>query len=175
MRPKADWKFLGNLGDASPLEYGGYFIYEGKKEPPRRDVKAWIPGDVPAEAERLVLDHEESDETTYTVYQIVLEPLKLVDDYLVPLIYKRSWPHPVERYDAWFHKHLAQVAEFVGTSEEELEKDFTSRDPLVRADAYRAIGDYFGWDELDSDPLRGLSRDAVEERYRKELSVGHRT
>ena len=144
------WTFIDNLGDANPIDYGGYFIFKDET------------GVYPEEAELLV-PLEEND--TYEIYRIVLDPLKMLKGYLVPAKYKKSWPHPLPQYDEWFHKDLEAVAGFVGSNKEDLEAAFTSSDPLVRAEAYRAIGDYHGWDNLDSDPLTNLSRAEVEKRY----------
>jgi hypothetical protein len=153
------WKLIANLGDASPLDYGGYFVYRDET------------GVYPEEAEILLLDDEGDEDSKYTVYRVVLDPLKLVDGYLVPLKYDPSWPHPVEQYDEWFHKDLAGVASSIGTTKEDLEAAFTSPDPLVRANAYRTIGEYHGWENLDSDPLTGLKRSEVKKRYRDELKT----
>ena len=152
-----EWKFIANLGDASPLDYGGYFVYRDKT------------GVYEEEAELLIVDNEEDENSTYTIYRVMLERSKLVDGYLVPFKYDRSWPHPLERYDEWFHKDLEDVASNIGATKEELERAFASANPLERAHAYRAVGDYHGWDNLDSYPLTGLTRKDVEERYREEL------
>jgi len=149
------WKLIANIGDTHPLDYGGYFIYRDET------------GVYPEEAE-LLLEPAEG-ENDYTIYRFILDRLKLKDGYLVPLDYDSSWRHPVERYDAWFHRDLGSIASFVGTTKEDLEAAFTSKDPLVRAEAYRAIGDYHGWDNLDSYPLTNLSRSEVEKRYRDDL------
>lgn len=145
------WEFIENLGDKSPLDYGGYFIYRDKT------------GVYPEEAQVLLLNEPED---TYTIYRFPLERLKLVDGFLVPYEYSFSlWPHPVEQYDEWFHNKLDSVATYVDTDLKVLEKAFTSDDPLVRANAYRAIGDYFGWEELDQYPDRELSRREVKKRF----------
>lgn len=144
------WTFVDNLGDANPLEYGGYFIYRDET------------GVHPEQAEYLIPIEEDG---TYTIYRIVLDRLKLVDGYLVPYEYDKNWAPPAKRYDEWFHRDLENVTSFVGTTKEDLEAAFTSADPLVRAEAYRAIGDYHGWDNLDAYPLTNLTRAEVEERY----------
>lgn len=153
-----EWEFIANLGDASPLDYGGYFVYRDKT------------GVYEEEAELLLVDDEQDENSTYTVYRIMLERSKLIDGYLVPFRYDRTWTHPLERYDEWFHERLNDVASSIGSTKEELERALISADPLVRADAYRAIGDYHGWENLDPSPLTGLTRKDMEERYREELS-----
>ncbi len=148
------WELIENIGDATPLDYGGYFIYRDKT------------GVYPEEGELLVPDEERPDR--YTIYRILLDPLKMVDGYLVPAIYKSDWPHPLESYDEWFHKDLESVASFVGSTKEALEEAFTSDNPIERAEAYRAVADHSGWENFDSDPLH-LTRKEVQERYKDEL------
>lgn len=150
------WKLIANLGDASPFEYGGYFVFVDETAVYQE------------EAELLIVENEEvedEEDLTYTIYRIMLDRLKQVDGYLVPFKYDPSWPHPVGEYDEWFHRDLDEVASFISSTKEEMETWFTSADPLVRADAYRAIGDYHGWENLDSDPLTEVSRRQAERRY----------
>jgi hypothetical protein len=45
---------------------------------------------------------------------------------------------------------------------------FVSSEPGQRALAWQAIGEYHGWDNLDSDPLQFTSREEVEQRYAKD-------
>jgi hypothetical protein len=156
-----DWKFVANLGDRTPLDYGGYFVYIDKT------------GVYEPEAELLALDDESDEDSAYTIYRVLLERKKLVEGwhgYLVPFKYDASWPHPVERYDEWFHEDLGSVAVLVGATKEQLEQDLTSADPKVRAHAYRAIYDYHGWENGDSYPLR-VTRAEAEKRYKDELKA----
>ena len=160
------WKFIGNLGDASPLDGGGYFIYKDRT------------GVYPEEAELLVVD-EESEK--YTIYRFPLERLKLVDDHLVPLQYEAWWgtpgrrgvldwtPDPSKNYSEWFEDSIPEMARFVGMPERGLKTAFTAAGPLERAEAYRVVGEYHGWENLDSYPFTDLSRAEVKKRYRSEL------
>ena len=66
---------------------------------------------------------------------------------------------------------LPAVASYVDSTEEELRRLLLSSDPVDRAQAYRAIGDYHGFDNLDSYPIR-LTRTEVGRRYRRH--GGHR-
>jgi hypothetical protein len=168
------WKILTNLGDRSPLDHGGYFIYEdttGVYEP-----------------EAVLL--EPLDDGKYIVYRFILERKKKVGPYLVPWEWDESWgkyshghhvargvldwtpgeivEEPAKRYDEWFHDRLPEVARGIGMDVGELEEAFTSADPLVRANAYRDIGLYFGMDNLDSYP-ETYSKSEVKKRFRKEL------
>lgn len=150
------WQLIANLGDNSPLDYGGYFVYKDET------------GVYPEEAEFLVVDNEDDEDSTYTIYRILLDPFKMVNGYLVPYDWEPSWRQPLENYDEWFHENLKSVADYVGSTKEDLEKALSSRDPLDRAQAYRALAEYHGWDEFDSDPL-GLTRQEVEARYSEDL------
>lgn len=52
------------------------------------------------------------------------------------------------------------VARYQGRDAAELRADATSPDPVVRAAAYAAVGDYHGWLTLDETPLRLTSAEA---------------
>jgi hypothetical protein len=154
MTNQPSWRLLQNLGDADPINFGGYFIFEdttGVYEP---------------EAEWL--EAPDTDDGTWYVYRFALDRLKMVEDdrtiYLVPDAYRDGWPHPVHQYDEWFHDDLAKVAESNGQTLAELRQAFCSDNPLDRAWAYRALGEYHGFENLDSYPLR-LTRAEAEERY----------
>lgn len=51
-----------------------------------------------------------------------------------------------------------------------LVNDLCSNDPTRLAHAYRAIGDYHGWDNLDGYPLTFTKRREVERRIKKARS-----
>lgn len=155
MTRQPSWKFVDNLGDATPLDYGGYFVYVDTT------------GVYGPEAELL---EEPEGGNVYTVRRILLERCKQVEAgdrvLLVPFKYDDTWPHPVESYDEWFSSDLREVADCVGMPVAELRDMLCSDDPLKRADAYRAIGDYHGWDNLDEYPLI-LTEDEVRSRYKQ--------
>jgi len=52
----------------------------------------------------------------------------------------------------------------MGMEPEELIALFVSRDPLERAHAWRDVGEYHGFDNLDEYPLT-LTREEVQARY----------
>lgn len=161
------WKLIANLGDASPLEYGGYFIYEDET------------GVYPPEAELLeVLNEDEPDEDRlkYRVYRFILEQCTLTDGILSDNKY-----HPL--HPAWFAEpesertnrpqdttYLKNVADYIGSTLEEMQSMFCSNNPLDRATAYRAIGEYHGLENLDDYPLE-LTRTEAIERYKDEVTI----
>lgn len=52
----------------------------------------------------------------------------------------------------WFGRDLPSVAAYVGMSIEELCSAFRSSNIMDRASAYQAVGDYFGYINLDENP-----------------------
>ena len=151
-------KLVQNLGDVNPIEYGGFFVYEDTT------------GVYPEEAEKLI-PFEDEEKEKWEVRRFVLDRLKTVEQfgerYLVPFEYAEDWPHSVSRYDEWFHKDLSSVASFIGQTTEDLEQSFCSDNPLIRAYAYSAIGEYFGFDNVDSYPLIFTDRAEIESRYQE--------
>lgn len=154
------WKLRANLGDVSPLDYGGFFVYDDTT------------GVYPSEAELLEPEDDSADEADmrYTVHRFALDQCKQAEDeethqvYLIPARYDSAWPHAVSAYDEWFHQDLASVAQYVGSTLQEMRNQLCSDDPTVRANVYRAIGDYHGYANLDSYPLT-LTRAEAETRY----------
>lgn len=151
------WKFVANLGDASPIDYGGLFLY-------RDDT-----GVYPAELERLEPPTDGDNAESWEVRRVCLDKLQLFrkDDtlYLVSANYDETWPHPVSSYVEWFTDSLDSVASTMGTTRLELEAALCSSDDAERAWAYQCIYDYHGWDNGDSYPLK-LNRTEVVARYK---------
>lgn len=142
------WKCIANLGDVDYLEYGGYFVFEDTT------------GVYPPEAE--LLQEPCEDETRYTVHRFVLEPCTFVDGVLSD--------NASPTHSAWFADSLQSIADFVGMTYLELVIalcDTSTREGAIkeRAHAWRAIGDYHGFDNLDSYPLM-LTRAEADARYR---------
>jgi hypothetical protein len=155
------WKYVANLGDASPIEHGGLFLYEDET------------GVYPAELEKLDEPCDDDRLERWTVRRVCLDKLKLhrVENmlYLVPGAYEPSWPHPVHSYVEWFAKDLASVAETMGTTRAELEEAFCSDDIKARAWAYQCVYDYHGWDNGDSYPQTLTKKEARKRYVRGEL------
>jgi hypothetical protein len=171
------WKFVDNLGDAHPLEYGGIFLYVDETgeyppelerlEPPCDDHRcegaefAW--GTKASEDE----EHEAACEH-YEVTRVVLEPLQEVRDedtmHLVDGRYKADWPHPVASYRPWFADDLASVADSAGAEVSELRTQLLAEDAKQRAYGYLMIAQHHGWGALGGEP-RMFAKEALLERY----------
>jgi hypothetical protein len=156
------WKLIANLGDAHPFDCGGYFIYQDQTGVyPPEGVLLVEPTD-----DADVDDHDDDQTGRYLVYRFVLDRLKEVQGYLVPERYQPDWPHPVARYEEWFTDSLDRVANCF--DQPDIRENFCSADPLIRAWAYRAVGDYHGFENLDAYPGR-LTREQVEEKFSADL------
>lgn len=166
-----NWEFVTNLGDASPLDSGGLFLY--------RDIT----GVYGFEMERLERDGEEDGDENdpparWLVHRVCLDRQKLVRHetsvYLVPHSYNaETYPHAVSSYPEWYVDSLDSIAATMGTSRVELETALCSEDGAQRAWAYQCLADYHGWENFDSEPLT-LSLEEVEERYIKGELSNHR-
>lgn len=144
------WQYLDNLGDATPLEYGGDFVFE--------DTTGVYPPE---------LEHYDPDDGR--AYRVVLERLALVDGILVLdriAANQKKLPHPLASYEVWFSKHLAGIASACGTSQETLIAWLTSGNIIARAQAYIEIGLVEGWENLDGYPLV-LAPGEAYERYKE--------
>ena len=147
------WRLVANLGDTTPLEYGGYFVY--------RDATGVYPPE--AELLREPEDGNALDDPAarWTVYRFILEPCTFVDGVLSDNPF-----HP--GHAVWFADSLVGLASFTGQTELELITAFCSDDARVRADAWRTVGDYHGYENLDSYPIE-LTRAEVKRRYRRHV------
>jgi hypothetical protein len=148
------WKCIAQLGDASPTEHGGYWIFVDTT------------GVYPPEAELLEvpdnLDYNSDDEPTpfikgehATAWRFILEDCTYINEVLSDNKF-----HP--EMGAWFAPD--SVAQSSGIAEEELVRLLCSVNPLERAEAWRAIGDHYGFDNLDEYPLTMTAKEVVE-RY----------
>ena len=62
--------------------------------------------------------------------------------------------------------YLKNIGDFIGIEVDELVDHFCSEDALKRAVAYRPVGDYHGFDNLDSYPLT-MTHQEVKARYKE--------
>ncbi len=154
------WKLIANLGDVNPIDYGGYFIFEDET------------GVYPPEGELLISPDSDERGEKYIVYRFMLEPCTY--DESQDILSDNKF-HP--DFPAWFAKpeserkerpqdttYLEDVCRCMDVPKAELIRMFLSENPIERADAYRCVGEYHGFENFDNYPLR-LSRKEVEERY----------
>jgi hypothetical protein len=120
------------LGDRHPLEYGGYFVYEDKT------------GVYAPEAELLITP--ENDGGKYEVRRFILEPCTFQDGVLSDNKFHPETP-------AWFAGSIGSIANFIGMPVAELIDALVNGNLVHKAMAWQAIGDYHGFDNLDSYPL----------------------
>lgn len=140
--PKTDqatWRLLANIGDASPLDHGGYFVYTDET------------GVYPPEAELL----EPLVDGKYELRRFILEPCTFVDGVLSDNRF-----HP--NHPAWFADSLESIQESSDIGN--IVTLLCSTDPIDRATAWRAIGEYHGFENLDSYPVN-LTKKEAKKRY----------
>lgn len=150
------WKCIAQLGDATPLDYGGYWIFVDTT------------GVYPPEAEYLIAGETASESSMS--YRFSLDACTFYWGILSDNKY-----HP--EMSAWFAKpewerlnrpqdttYLTDVCRSMDCELIELIGMFVSDNPIKRADAYRTIGDYHGWENFDSYPLT-MTEDEKNSRY----------
>ncbi len=137
-------------------------------------TECWIlrdkTGVYPEEGELLIVPEEDGGE--YTIYRFILERCTFTEGVLSDNKF-----HP--EHAAWWAKpeaerkvrpqdttYLKNIADFIGMDVEELAEHFCSDDALKRAAAYLAVGDYHGFENLDSYPLT-MTRLEVKARYKE--------
>lgn len=153
-----DWECIAQLGDADPIDHGGYWILRDKT------------GVYPEEAELLVVPDNEDGE--YTIYRFTLEPCTYVNGVLSDNKFHpdhAAWWAGTEKERKFRPQdttYLKNIADFIGMDVDELAGHFCSEDALQRATGYRAVGDYHGFDNLDNYPLT-MKRREVKARYKE--------
>lgn len=156
-----EWECIVQIGDVSPTEYGGLWIFRDKT------------GVYPEEAELLLCPDSDSDarDNLWYVHRFILDRCTYENGILSDNKFHPDHP-------AWFatpeskRKERPQdttyLADIVSGADfpsvEELIAQFCSEDPIERALAYREVGEYHGWDNLDHDPLT-LRKREVKKRY----------
>jgi hypothetical protein len=142
------WKLLGSLGDVNPVDNDGMLVYEDTT------------GVYPPEAVvivALIKDYED-DPDRWIVYRFPLERCTYVNGILSDNEF-----HP--EHPAWFADSLDRIASCVGVEHFEIVRQLCSENPIERAQAYQAIGDYHGFINLDHDPVTDFDRSEIEARY----------
>jgi hypothetical protein len=153
------WKLVANIGDVNPLEHGGLFVYRDES------------GVYCEEAERLrPVSGEGRGYNRYRSWRFCLEKCT----YWNGIVSDNKF-HP--ETPAWFAQpeyerknrpqdttYLKNVSDHCGYTVDHLIEELRSSDPCRRANAYREIFDYHGWDNADSCPLT-LTREDCVRRY----------
>lgn len=147
------WKFLANLGDVNPVKHGGLFVYVDET------------GVYPPEMERC----EPMENGNVEIRRVPLDACTfaagvLSDNKFHPTLV--AW-FAGTRSDPW--EHLKAMGSTMDRTVGKYLALFTSANPLERATAWRDVGDYFGWDNLDSYP-RMITAEEAESRYAGELA-----
>lgn len=137
------WNLVANLGDASSLDHGGYFIYEDET------------GVYPPEAEYLEVTDE--DKPRYFAYRFPMHRCCMHNDTI-----SDNDAHPF--HTAWFDDSLNSVAESADISRDDLIELLCSPEPKDRACGYRHIAEYHGWENFDEIPLQ-LTKKEARKRY----------
>ncbi len=163
MSNQPEWECIAQLGDMNPIDHGGYWVFKDKT------------GVYCEMGELLVVPEPDSGEK-YIVYRFDLERCTWTPKLFDMGVLSDNKFHP--DYPAWFAKpegekkvrpqdstYLSNICSFVDLELRELIGMFCSADPIQRAWAYQAIGDYHGFDNLDSYPLE-LSKREVKQRYK---------
>ena len=136
------WKCVANLGDVDPVEHGGLLVFIDEA------------GHYPPEVEKIDPDVNGK----WEVHRAVLETCTYVNGVLSDNPFHPNMP-------AWFADDLGSVSAAMGMEREELIRKFSSDDAVQRAEAWRCVADYWGWQNLDQYPLT-LTRREVEQRLK---------
>ena len=157
------WKLIANLGDKHPIDYGGYFVFVD-------ETGVYAP-----EGELLEVNDSGESADLWTVYRFTLERCTWINGLLSDNKF-----HP--EHPAWFAQpeaqattrpqdtcYLSNLAEFYGVHPDALRSYFCAEDPILRANPYKAVGEYHGFENLDGYPLTFKTRAEVEARYAKTL------
>lgn len=150
------WREIAQLGDADPVSYGGYFIYQDETGVYAPEGEWLASPDTDDAPEGWTVHRFSLDRCTYT------EPENDGGGPYAKVLSDNPY-HPF--HPAWFADDLHKVADFIGESVDVLREWFCSEDIQERAFAYRAIGEYHGFDNLDGYPLTFKRRKEVERRY----------
>lgn len=144
------WRMVANLGDVDPIEHDGFFVYTDRR------------GIYPPEAEVLV--RLDTEPTSWQTYRFALESCTYIDGVL-----SDNALHPDTA--VWFADRLSDVARSVDMPLPDMLNGFTSEDPIARAWCWRAVGDYFGYENLDSYPVTYRKRSELPRRFSRAKAV----
>ena len=138
-----DWQTVGHVGDVQPLEYGGGFVYADRTGVYPPEVHFW---------------HErENGRGKFKVYRFALEPCFYNCGILSDNRFHKNSP-------AWFADRLESMTD----DTESLIEMFLSSDPMTNVAAWLEVGNYHGFENLDSYPGEYTLAE-METRYKTEL------
>lgn len=160
------WQLVANLGDASPLDFGGLFVYVDQ-------TGVYAPECV--RLERITDDETRGPAERWQAHRFILEPCTydaqtdtLSDNPFHPELAAWFAPNTTQRADRpQDGRGLEELAEFIGMTKPELIALFLSSDPCERAHAWQSVGDFHGFDNLDSYPETYTRKDLYR-LYRRE-------
>jgi len=157
------WKCVANLGDVNPIEHGGLFVFIDET------------GVYPPEAEKLIPPCEDGPQE-WVAYRFILENCTHINGVL-----SDNQFHP--DHPAWFagseqqreerpqdSTYLQNICNCMDVEAKELIGWFCSDDPCERARAWECVGDYHGYENLDSEP-RKLNRKEVFGRFNSRINM----
>lgn len=152
--------FIGSIGDVNWSTHGGILVFKNDDNTYRAiKVDCW----------RLEVGDDLGDETPedeydprmrWDLYEFDLDQLQIKDDLLVNEYGNKEF----------YSDKLESISECIGVLIEELTASFASPDPMVRVWAYDAVGSYYGFIELDSNPLT-VDRKKIDEFEKKIESI----
>lgn len=161
-----EWKYVCNLGDVSPIDHGGDFLYVD------------VTGVYSPEIEHLVVPADDVFDTPrarWTVYRLSVSPCTFIDGILSDNKYHPAHPARFARpFDPERPQDgrggLEELSSFIGVTVDELVEMFLSPDVRVRAHAWLVPASYHALENFDGYPL-DLKREEVEKRYEDELRL----
>ncbi len=139
------WKFVANLGDVNPIQNGGLFVYIDET------------GVYDPEMTKICPIDNETGKCECEIRRVILEKCTFENGILSDNKYHKDKP-------AWFSTGINSVPRFGGYITATFIGYLTGDDIINRAIAWQLIGDYFGWDNLDSYP-EFMTEDEINERY----------
>lgn len=129
-------KLIGTLGDVNFVSYGGgKVLMNPEGDRPQVEYLPYGFDEIPEGMKTLPLYRFDIDKCTYTEGILSENPY-----------------HP--SYPAWWADRIVSMANTYGEEPGDLIAAFCSDDPMERALAYVKLGEYFGFEELDSYPLQ---------------------
>jgi hypothetical protein len=141
------WLCIANLGDASPLDYGGTFVLvdrRGVYDPELWYLRPYCPDAEPGRAAQAWGE----------LFRFRAENCHRIwnggDDRAIgDNPYHANMP-------AWFGDagSLRSLADSIGRRVDDLIDDFISGDPVRRAQAWLSVGEHWGFENLDSYPYQ---------------------